>query len=220
MQTTRPAIPTNANLRKAYTNTLESFADQAILQFHSQLVSLVDRPEQLVAVLSTYPAVMLCVSSQNYSGSLPHVLMSWLTTSHYVSAVTEHYPMAPPGPPAMTSEDIGEAYRLPGSLRHIATPVFIQTYLDVQTWMLKLPHIVDCVNLYKRCWKTERPVFKEEHGIKYLCDDIPVFRDWLHHLRIVMIRTEYETLWKTIKTQMLEAHHGGMVVVGQPGVGK
>ncbi|KAI0712636.1 hypothetical protein C8Q76DRAFT_797471 [Earliella scabrosa] len=128
--------------------------------------------------------------------------------------------MAPPGSPAMTSEDIGEVYRLPGSMWHIATLVFIQTYLDVQTWMLKLPHIVDCVNLYKRCWKTERPVFKEEHGIKHLCDDIPVFRDWLHHLRIVMIRTEYETLWKTIKTQMLEAHHGGMVVVGQPGVGK
>ena len=51
--------------------------------------------------------------------------MSWLTTSHHVSAVTEHYPMAPPGSPAMTSQDIGEAYRLPGSLWHIATLVFI-----------------------------------------------------------------------------------------------
>ncbi|RPD70659.1 hypothetical protein L226DRAFT_223004 [Lentinus tigrinus ALCF2SS1-7] len=73
--------------------------------------------------------------------------------------------------------------------------------------------------VYQLLWKTKRPITMQQDAVRYLDPQLTVSKT-----NPVMIRDEYDDLWKEILSMLASTSHGresdGMVILGQPGIGE
>ena len=72
--------------------------------------------------------------------------------------------------------------------------------------------------VYELLWRTKRPITKQQGDVRYLDPEFSI-----SNTCPIMIRGEYEDLWKEILSRMEEHANGsvhGMVITGQPGIGE
>ena len=72
--------------------------------------------------------------------------------------------------------------------------------------------------VYELLWRTKRPITKQQGDVRYLDPEFSI-----SNTCPIMIRDEYDDLWKEILSRMEKHAIGsvhGMVITGQPGIGE